>query len=132
MTPALPDILTGQAVALMTPLPPEAGGEYQAGRVGILVMLASLAAQEAERGPAARAWENAAIAALLAKAGRKPGAGDDSLTWRGLDARNAELRRALIALHESAEQAGDKPLQSEILALYQAMATARRLELGGG
>jgi hypothetical protein len=132
MTPALPDILTGQAVALMTPLPPEAGGDYQAGRVGILVMLASLAAQEAERGPAARAWENAAIAALLARAGRALAEGEENLTWRGLDARNAELRRALIALHENAEQARDKQLQAEILALYQAMAKARRLELGGG
>jgi len=127
MTPTLPDILAGQAAALMQPTPPEAGGEYMAGRVGILVMLASLAAQEAERGPAARAWENEAIAALLgAQAESEP-----DLTWRGLDARNAELRLALIARHEAAEQAGDKALQAKILKLYVAMAKARRLELGG-
>lgn len=131
MTPTLPDILAGQAAALMQPTPPEAGGEYMAGRVGILVMLASLAAQEAERGPAARAWENEAIAALLAEAGHAPDKTEPDLTWRGLDARNAALRRALIALHESAEQAGDQRLQREILDLYQAMAKARRLELGG-
>lgn len=128
MTPTLPDILAGQAAALMQPSPPEAGGEYTAGRMGILVMLASLAAQEAQRGPAARIWENRAIAALL---GAEPEHEPD-LTWRGLDARNAELRRALILRHQAAEAAGDKALQRDILALYQAMAKARRLELGVG
>lgn len=128
MTPTLPDILRGQAAALMQPTPPEAGGEYTAGKVGILVMLASLAAQEAERGPAARAWENQAIRTLLGEA--EPD--DLDRSWSGLDRANAELRRALIAVHEDAERSGDRALQSEILALYQAMAKARRLELGGG
>jgi hypothetical protein len=127
MTPTLPDILAGQAAALMQPSPPEAGSEYQAGRMGIVVMLASLAAQEAQRGPAARMWENEAIAVLL---GAQPQSQPD-FSWRGLDARNAELRRALIARHEAAEAAGDRVLQAKILELYLAMAKARRLELGG-
>ena len=54
MTPALPDILMGQMISLVTPMPPEAGGDYLAGRMGLLAMLASLAAQEAERGEAPR------------------------------------------------------------------------------
>ena len=132
MTPTLPDILIGQAVALMTPMPPEAGGEYLAGRMGMLAMLAGLAAQEAERGPAARVWENGAIRALLAKAGVAPDTADENLAWSALDAANAELRRALIRLHEAAEDRGDRTLQIEILDLYRQMAKARRLELQGG
>lgn len=132
MTPTLPDILMGQAVALMTPMPPEAGGDYLAGRMGMVAMLAGLAAQEAERGSAARVWENGAIRALLAKAGSAPGERDVDLSWSALDAANAELRLALIRLHEGAEDRNDRALQIEILDLYRQMAAARRLELGGG
>jgi hypothetical protein len=116
----------------MTPLPPEAGGDYLAGRVGLLAMLAGLAAQEAERGLAARVWENGAIRALLAEAGGPPVEADEGLTWSALDAANARLRRVLIAVHEGAEERGDRTLQAEILELYQQMAAARRLVLGGG
>ena len=132
MTPTLPDILTGQAVALMTPMPPEAGGDYLAGRMGMLAMLAGLAAQEAERGAAARVWENGAIRALLATAGVAPAPAVENLAWSALDAANAELRRALIGLHEAAEDRGDRALQVEILDLYRQMATARRLVLAPG
>jgi hypothetical protein len=141
MTPVLADILTGQAAALGAPQPPEALGDYLAGRLGILSMLALLAAQEAERGPAARVWENAAIRSLF---GRASGAYDGDLmgrlaaaataapggfAWSVLDADNAGLRRLLIALHEAAEARNDKPLDREILELYDAMAQARRLDL---
>ena len=132
MTPTLPDILTGQAVALMTPLPPEAGGDYLAGRMGLLAMLAGLAAQEAERGLAVRVWENGAIRALLAKAGVDAGEADSDLAWSALDAANARLRRALIATHEAAEARSDRALQTEILDLYRQMAAARRLVLAAG
>jgi hypothetical protein len=134
MTPALPDILVGQAVALMTPLPPEAGPEYMAGRMGLIAMLAGLAAQEAEKGLAARAWENDAIRALLARAGAPaPASGsDEDLGWSALDSANAGLRRRLIAVHEAAEARGDAQLQGEILELYRGMAAARRLELSPG
>ena len=58
MTPSLPDLLIGQAASLAAPQPVEAGGDYMAGRLGMLAMLAVLMAQEAERGLAARVWEN--------------------------------------------------------------------------
>jgi hypothetical protein len=132
VTPALPDLLAGQAVALMTPQPPEAGGDYLAGRVGLLAMLAGLAAQEAEHGLAARVWENGAIRALLAKSGAALSKTDDDLAWSALDAANADLRRALIAAHEAAEARDDRALQAEILELYRQMAAARRLVLAGG
>ncbi len=141
MTPSLPDILIGQCAALAMPLPPEAGGDYAAGRLGILIMLAALAAQEAERGVAARVWENQALRALFAKAaqtydgelgGRLAAAGAgvaDDLSWSALDGANADLRRLLIALHEAAEDRRDQALDREILAFYRRMAHERRLEL---
>lgn len=144
MTPSLPDILTGQAVALATPLPPEACGDYAAGRVGILVLLALLAAQEAERGIAARLWENGAIRALLAKAASIYDGGlggrlglaaaglDDDFSWAALDLTNADLRHLLIALHETVEERSDAALDREILTLYRHMAHERRLDLPAG
>jgi len=117
----------GLTISLTAPAPPEAGGDYAAGRVGLVAMLLVLASQEAERGPAARIWENAAIAEVLGDVTPPP-----ESSWSALDARNAELRRALIALHISAEERGDEGLQRRILALYEAMAHARRLELPGG
>ena len=100
--------------------------------LGMLAMLAGLAAQEAERGSAARVWENGAIRALLAKAGAALETPGENLAWSALDAANAELRRALIRLHEAAEDRGDRALQIEILDLYSQMAKVRRLELSGG
>ena len=135
MTPTLTDLMVGQAVAIATPQPPEAGGDYMASRLGMIAMLAMLAAQEAERGPAARVWENAAIQALLdgsSDAYGKPDLGPAAtadFTWSGLDRRNAALRKALIALHEAAEERSDDGTQGEILHLYVAMAEARRLVL---
>jgi hypothetical protein len=127
VSPKLPDLLMGLAVSLTSPAPPEAGGDYAAGRTGLVAMLLMLASQEAERGPAARIWENAAIAELLGDSSPPPDG-----AWSALDARNAELRRALIDLHIAAENRGDRDLQRRILALYEAMADARRLELPGG
>jgi hypothetical protein len=144
MSPKLPDLLTGLAMAAMAPAPPEAGGDYAAARMGLIATLLVLAAQEAERGPAARRWENDAIAALLTETrdGYGPTWGEAAdpeaeapgtePTWSALDARNAQLRRALIQLHEAAERRRDAALQRRILALYEAMAHARRLELTAG
>jgi hypothetical protein len=141
VTPSLPDILMGYAVALVTPLPPEASGDYAAGRMGILGMLAVLAAQEAERGIAARLWENAALRALFSKvagayddelAGRLSAAAageDGDFSWTALDLANAALRRLLIALHEAVEARRDSGRDREILTLYRRMAHERRLEL---
>ena len=133
MTPSLPDLLIGQAAALTAPQPVEAGGDYLAGRVGMLALLAVMMAQEAERGLAARVWENGAIGDLLAKAAPAyrlaPATDGGDLSWRALDQRNADLRRLLIKLHELVEARGDADLDREILALYRAMAHARRLDL---
>ena len=143
MTPTLPDILIGCLLTLNAPLPPEAAGDYMAARMGLLAMLTALAAQEAERGPAARVWENQAIGDLFSKLSdddraqfgdalaAAAQAGDGDFTWSGLDRTNAALRSALIDLHEEAERRGDGDLERAILKLYQAMAEARRLDLPG-
>ena len=128
MTPALPHVLAGIATALQTPLPPEASGDYAAGRFGIVAMLAILAAQEAEKGVAARVWENTAIAEMLGDAPAAPA----DLSWSALDAVNAALRRRLILLHEDVEARADAAMDRRILQLYAAMAKARRLDLPGG
>ena len=141
MTPTLPEILTGVVLTLSTPPDSETAGDFHGGMLGVCVMLSTLAAQEAERGPGAAAFENAAIRALCTRAaaaydaqleGRLTAAAaisDGDATLSALAAANAELRRVLIALHEAAETAGDTALDREILQLYADMAARRRLDL---
>ncbi len=140
MNPTLTEILTGNTVAIMTPQPPEAGGDYAASRAGMLATLNMLAAQEAENGVAVRVWENRAIRAVCAEAsaydsalgGRLSKAAADTdvdLALSVLDTANAQLRRLLIDLHVAVENAGDAVLDRRILELYRDMAHARRLEM---
>src|SRR3569623_224052 len=107
MTPTVSELLLGNFVAFSDPPPPEAMGDFMASRIGIVGMLSMLAAQEADRGAAARIWENGAIRAVLAKAaptyGAAPDIPDGEATIAALDAVTAELRRALIALHAAVE-----------------------------
>ncbi len=129
MTPSLPQILMGHVAALSSPPPPEAAGDYMAGRLGLIAMLSLLAAQEAERGLEARLWENGAIRALLEGAGEAAPRPAADRTWSALDTENAALRRRLIACHEAAEARGDAELDRRILEFYAAMAKARSLFL---
>jgi hypothetical protein len=143
MTPSLPTILMGQVATLSAPAPPEASGDYAVSRAGMVSMLLMLSAQEAERGPAARVWENGALRAVLSDAASAYDealggvlSSADSVTdgdggWSALDGANAELRRRLIALHQAAEARSDAALQRRILDLYVDMAHARRFDLPG-
>jgi hypothetical protein len=136
MTPSVQQLLMGVMGTLTSPLPPEAGPDYNASRTGMLGSLAMLCAQEADRAVPIRGAENAAIHALLSAAsarypGAAPGALGDDLTVSGLDRINADLRRKLIGLHVAAEAENDRPLHLDILRLYQTMARGRRLALGG-
>jgi hypothetical protein len=140
MSPKPADVLRGLVVALTESPSPEAGLDYHLARIGMVGMLAAFAAQEAERGVAARVFENAAMAAILLAAqplydaalggalARLPTDSGD-LTLTALDRRNAELRITLIALHAEVEARGDMVCDRDILALYEAMARARRLDL---
>ena len=142
MTPSVTEVMRGCALALAQPPSPDAGPDYFASRVGMISMLANLAAQEAEHAASAAVAENADIRALFAQAaaydgplGGRLGAvahGTDSdFSLTALDAANARLRRLLIALHERVEDAGDAGLDRAILALYIRMADGRRLQIGG-
>ena len=98
---------------LMTPLaaPGNDSGDYMAGRIGMIAMLAILAAQEAERGLAARAWENGALRAVgqdrrrprrrLGQLAEAAGAPDGDESWSALDGANAQLTGRSVALHGS-------------------------------
>lgn len=142
MTPNVVEVMRGCAAALTQPPSPDAGPDFFASRVGMISMLANLAAQEAEHAASAAVAENADIRALFAKAsaydaalGGRLGAAahetDTDLTLTALDGANARLRRLLIELHERVEDAGDAGLDRAILALYVRMAEGRRLQLGG-
>lgn len=137
MTPTVPELLLGNFLCLMEPPPPESMGDFLQGRVAVTGMIALLAAQEAERGIEARAWENGAIRALLAASapvygGRFAEAAsgvDKDLSLAAMDRANAALRRELIALHIAVEHARDAALDTDIRKLYVKMADARRLDL---
>jgi len=66
MTPTVPELLLGNFLCLIEPPPPESSGDFQQGRIAVTGMIALLCAQEAERGVAARVWENGAIREVLA------------------------------------------------------------------
>lgn len=137
MTPTVPELLLGNFMALMEPPPPESTGDYLQGKIAVTGMIAMLAAQEAERGIEARAWENGAIRDLLKASAATYGATfaeaaqgqDTDLSLAAMDRANAALRKALIALHIAVEGARDAPLDTEIRQLYVKMAHARRLDL---
>jgi hypothetical protein len=118
---------------MIDPPPPEQQGEFMAGKVAVVALLSLLAAQEAERGVAARVTENAAIRALLnAAAGDyavEALTGGDELSLAALDGVNARLREALIRLHEAVEERGDTARHHAILRLYARMAELRRLDM---
>ena len=117
------------------PGPPEQQGEFMAGKVAIVAILSLLAAQETERGAAARVAESAAIRATLDEAAADYGLDVDALpstddvSLSALDRVNAALRRALISLHEAVEARGDTARHHAILRLYARMADLRRLDL---
>lgn len=135
MTPSLPDILAGNLLCLADPGPPEQQGEFMAGKIGLVALLSLLAAQEAERGVAARVAENAAVRAMLDGAASDYGLevstlpSTEDLTLSALDRVNAALRTALISLHEAVEARGDMARHHAILRLYAKMAELRRLDL---
>ncbi|MEY4250328.1 MAG: hypothetical protein RJA87_1961 [Pseudomonadota bacterium] len=129
MTPTAAEVLMGNFMALIEPPPQESVGDYMASRISVIGMNSLLASQETEMGAAVRVWENEAISAVLSKAGAPLAASTEDLSITALDALNAKLRLALIAVHEAVEAKGDVALDREILTLYQAMADRRMLVL---
>jgi hypothetical protein len=144
MNPTLPELLMGNVAAVSEPPPPEAMGDFLSSKISVIAMISLLGAQEAETGVAVTVAENRSLRQLFARAapswdaqlgGRLTEAakGEDAdLRVSILDAANAQLREALIALHEAVEadpSAEARALDAEIIALYGEMARARRLDL---
>ena len=141
MTPNVRDVLQGVTVALATPPSADHGMAYTMSRIGMVTMMATLAAAESDRAARDAIAENAAIRALFAGAGAHDAGGalaaaaketDTDLSVPALDAANARLRRQLIDLHEKVEAAGDAEMNRQIVSLYGKMAQIRRMALGGG
>lgn len=135
MTPTAQHLLNACIMTLATPPRPEDAGVFAAARIRLVALTNRLAAMETLDAAAIRVRENAALRAILAEAGpahgiSTTGAGDDGdYSLAALDAANAGLRRLLIRLHETAEQAGDRALDRRILKLYREMARGRELVL---
>jgi hypothetical protein len=122
MTPTAPELLMGCVAALSTPPAEEDGIVYVTGKIGLVAILDFFCAQECASGIAVRASENAALRSVL---GSRSNIDDGDLSL----AANAELRRRVIHLHETAEAAGDTATDRKILALYRQMAARRLLHL---
>lgn len=134
MTPTAQHLLNACIMTLATPPRPEDAGVFAAARIRLVALTNKLAAMETADAAAVRVRENAALRAILAEAGPAHGisgieADDGDYSLAALDAANAALRRLLIRLHESAEQAGDAALDRKILKLYRDMARGRELVL---
>ncbi len=144
MTLSGAEVLRGAFLCLLQPLPPESVGDFLKGRIGVIGLIAFLAAQEAERGAAVRAAENEALRQLFRDVVADGDAGpleprlaelsrpsDGALTLESLDAANDALGAALIDLHERAECDGPRTLEHRIVALMVAHSAARELTLPG-
>jgi hypothetical protein len=137
MTPTVPELLMGCAVALSKPTQAEDSGAFADARLLTVATINLLVAQECATGAAVRVWENAALRAILMQAaaayggayGKAAAIDDGDLSLSALDQANLRLRRLLIGLHEVVEAAADQPMDRKILALYREMAERRALTL---
>lgn len=147
MNPTVSELLIGNLVTLSEPPPPESAGDFMTGKVTVVALLSFLCAQEAEKGAAVRASENEHMRAVFAEAATDGWAPDHTallaelargrdadLRLSALDAANAELRRALIALQTEVE-ADPAPearrREKRLVALLVESARARALALPG-
>lgn len=125
MKPEANDILNVSADQLMA-LMPSLPAAYQQGATAVHALLIKFCAREYERGAEIRAAENADIRALLKELAPHLAPPDDaSLSISALDAVNAELRRQLIALHQTADARTNK----RIWKLLKDMAARRAVAL---
>jgi hypothetical protein len=142
MTLSTPELLRGNFAALSAPPPAESAGDFMAGTIATVALITILAAQEAETAAATRAQENQAIRGIFTEALATNTAGplapqlaqlavttDTNLAITALDAANAPLRTALIALHAHAESENHQDLQRKILRMLMTTAEARLLSM---
>jgi hypothetical protein len=132
MIPEADAFMNIAAGRLLSDIAPNMAPGYSQGSASTLAMVMILAAQEYGRAAETRAWENAQMRALLARGGVSLPAPAESLSVAALNAENAALSRALIALHAAAEEGtapDSKALEQAILAFLKDSAQRRRLYL---
>lgn len=132
MTPAVPIVLNGLARTLLMDLAPQISAAYAGQTLQLSGALAMMIAQEFDRAAARLVEENAAIAAILADAGEPGGASEASLLVSALQARNRELRAALIRLHARVETRSDpasRALEARIWAELVESTRRRQLDM---
>jgi hypothetical protein len=142
MKPEAGDILGTAADQLLGQIAPNLNATYLQGSLAVQALLMKFAAREYERGADVRATENADMRGLFAELAPNIGdAGlrtqleaaaatrDTSLAISALNAANAELRRALIALQTYVEDANDRDAQRRIWDVLKAAAARRVVSL---
>jgi hypothetical protein len=138
MNPTAEELAAGNARVMAEEPSADAGAAFSASKIGIVNMINALVAQEQARAVDVRVAENKAIRALFAEArdwapalGARLAAlasgADADTSIVALDRANAELRRALIALHAAIE--GNVARERRVIALLRLIADGRALKL---
>lgn len=141
MTPKIPEVLGEVAGLIGRSLVPGGDPAEKAAHLGLSAMLLGLAAQRWDGMAQALVEENRAIRPILARGAQVLGEArwralsqttDETFTISTLEAANAELRGALLALHEAVEKAEGveaRELESFVWAELRA-STDRRMVIG--
>ncbi len=133
MTPTAPIVLNGIARTILMELAPQAGSGFNGQTLQLMGALAMMLAQEWDRAAARLVDENTALESLLADAGTPVGGAAASLRISDLQARNRELRAALITLHARVEEqsgAEARALETRIWDELRASTERRLLDMG--
>ena len=145
MIPNAPELLRGSFIALAQPAADETGAAFAQATVRTVALLCFLLAQEAEKAASTLVTENQALRTLFEEAAagawapalsprlRELARGEDQdLSLSALSAANAHLRRGLIALQETVEEArgaAGRARERRIRRLLREGARARLLTL---
>lgn len=141
MTPKVPDVLAEIAGLIGRSLVPGGDPAEVGANLGLSAALIGLAAQRFDGMAQALVEENRAVRAILAQGAELLGEGgwgalsataDEDFRISALERSNAELRGALLSLHERVEQAegeAARALEGQVWAELRA-STERRLVMG--
>lgn len=145
MTPSAPQVLADLAGLSLRNAAPDVAPAARAGQLGLSALLLGLAAEMWDGAVEILVRENAALRVLLADGARLSEEGarrrwlselaagrDQSLRISDLEAANAELKVALIALHAELERRSDNAARSLEARVWEELAAAtERRKLSG-
>lgn len=141
MTPKVPEVIAEIAGLIGRSLVPGGDPAEVGANLGLSAALLGLAAQRIDGMAQALVEENRAVRALLARGAELFGddgwavlsrGADENFRISALERTNAELRGALLALHERVEQAVDESARALEAAIWDELraSTERRLVIG--